>query len=59
LRLVKRGAKVTASVSADGQTWTTLGTRNINSTRLQAGLAATSRDGAQRTTVTADGVAVR
>ena len=59
LRLVKSGAKVTASMSADGQTWRTLGTRNINSTRMQAGLAATSRDSAQRTTVTADNVAVK
>ncbi|RPJ85478.1 MAG: hypothetical protein EHM13_00945 [Acidobacteria bacterium] len=59
LRLVKNGGKVTASVSADGQTWRTLGTRNINSTRLQVGLAVTSGDATQRTTATADNVAVK
>jgi regulation of enolase protein 1 (concanavalin A-like superfamily) len=57
LRLVRNGTTVTASVSADGAAWRTVGSTTM-ATAAYAGLAVTSHNTATRNTATFDNVTV-
>lgn len=60
LRLVRSGSTVTASVSADGATWTTVGSTSITlGTTASVGLVVTSHDTTVRNTARFDNVTVR
>ena len=60
LRLVRVGSTVTASVSADGTTWRTVGTTTVTmGTSMYVGLAVTSHNTGLRNTATFDNVTVR
>jgi regulation of enolase protein 1 (concanavalin A-like superfamily) len=60
LRLVRSGSTVTASVSADGVTWRTVGSTTATfGTSVYVGLAVTSHSPGSRNTCTFDNVAVR
>jgi regulation of enolase protein 1 (concanavalin A-like superfamily) len=59
LRLVRRGSQFTASRSADGVTWTTLGTATLSmGSTVYVGLAVTSNNATTATTATFTNVAV-
>jgi regulation of enolase protein 1 (concanavalin A-like superfamily) len=59
LRLVRAGSTVTASVSADGTTWRTVGSTTISWTGGYVGLAVTSHNTTLRNTSTFDNVTVK
>jgi regulation of enolase protein 1 (concanavalin A-like superfamily) len=60
LRLVRSGTTVTASVSADGVTWRTVGTTSVSlGTSVYAGLAVTSHNTSLRNTARFDNVTVK
>lgn len=59
LRLVRTGTTVTASVSADGTTWRTVGSTTIGWSGGYVGLAVTSHNTGLRNTATFDSVTVR
>jgi len=60
LRLVRTGATITASVSPDGATWTSIGSATATmSATIQVGLVVTSVNGSQLNVATFDNVAVR
>jgi hypothetical protein len=59
LKLVREGSNITASVSPDGITWTTVDTTSISMNgTVYAGLAVTSQDDPNLTTATFDHVSV-
>jgi len=59
LRLERRGARITAAISTDGQSWTAVGATSVDlQSDVFAGLAATSRLSSVTTTVTFDHVTV-
>jgi len=59
LRLARNGTTVTASVSADGTTWRTVGTVTVSmGSSAHVGLAVTSRNTGTRNTATFDNVSV-
>jgi len=60
LRLRRTGTTITASVSADGTTWRTVGTTNVSlGTGAYIGMAVTSHTTTVRNTATFDNVTVR
>jgi len=60
LRLVRNGSTVTASVSANGTSWRTVGSARLNAYSWSSvGLAVTSRGTTLRNTSTFDSVTVR
>lgn len=60
LRLSRSGGTITAAISADGITWSTLGSTPASmSSTIQVGLIVTSVNGNQLNTATFDGVVVR
>ena len=60
LRLARAGNTVTASVSADGTTWRTVGSTTVSmGTSVYVGLAVTSHNTSLRNTATFDSVTVR
>jgi regulation of enolase protein 1 (concanavalin A-like superfamily) len=59
LRLVRSGSTVTGSVSADGSTWTTVGSTSVSlGPTASVGLAVTSHNTGQLNTSTFDSVAI-
>jgi len=57
VKLSRKGAQITASVSSDGVTWTTVGTDSFSMAGpLYVGLAVSSHDVAQLATATFDNV---
>src|SRR5262249_13322796 len=59
LKLVRSGGTATASISADGSTWTTVGTTPVTmAATATIGLAVTSHDTSQLNTATFDNVSV-
>ena len=59
LRLARRGSTITASVSGDGRTWRTVGSRALSlPSSVQAGLAVTSHNTSVRNTSRFDQVSV-
>ncbi len=59
LRLARVGSTVTASISADGTTWRTVGSTTVGFGSAYVGLAVTSHDTTLRNTSTFDNVTVR
>jgi regulation of enolase protein 1 (concanavalin A-like superfamily) len=59
VRLARAGSTVTASVSADGATWRTVGTTAVGFGAAYVGLAVTSHDTTLRNAAAFDGVTVR
>lgn len=59
LRLVRVGTVVTASVSADGTTWRSVGQTTLATGTIYVGLAVTSHDTRVRNTASFDNVSVR
>ena len=59
VKLSRRGSTITAYRSADGKTWTTVGSDSFTMpSTVHVGLAVSSHDASQLATVTLDGVAV-
>jgi hypothetical protein len=61
LRLVRSSSTITASISSNGSTWTTLGKATLStlSSKSQVGLVSNSHDTTQRNTATFDNVTVK
>ena len=58
LRLCRVGGTITASVSADGVTWSVIGSAPLSGPSAEFGLAVTSHEAASRNTATFDRVAI-
>src|SRR4029077_17119126 len=56
LKLTRTGASVTGFVSADGSTWTQVGTTNLGAGAALLGLAVTSHDATKLTTPVFDNI---